>query len=720
MLRLLHLSDLHLGSKGAWALGDYDKTELIDDRQRLTRHDLLRGSLDALGARMRDAGETLDAIVVSGDVSFQGEEDGFEGLSDLLQLLGDVNPGPGRTLVVPGNHDVAWATPPDSAQRYQHFLKHIREAGYVTPLLEGIDISSDDGRDLGSPHQPLLDLGDALLVPVNSSNYCGTFEGLGSLSEADLALLRGRASSGDGPLDQLLRRFDELRLVDVCKISKGQTEALSTRLFDTDRDGRFRLRIVVLHHQLLPVNVEEELKPYETMVNLGFFREWLANNRAHLVLHGHKHSSDTYLDLPGASPLLAAGEQLGQHFVMVSSTATANREVPSEIARLVEVGSPGRLSRSISILAIPPTYPKLGWVADVFPTVGTAVVSQGQVVSRLRVFEGQSVDAVYHQLLAAFPSDSYAPINDVICRVVDGASGLTMPDGYPVPDGEDAAEWFAETVAWWQNPEPQLRPPQFNHGERIWRAAHNVDQFDLAMKELRRPATSRAVILLVDPQSRQDTLYPALCLVQLRITVGNRLDCVGYFRKQQMRAWWPINIGELAALQRKAVDHLGGLVPGEILTFSAIAIGGSDRPRVAVPRVDRWSQDKPGALWELVLATLSPEHSNRSAALEEWNRLFSDWRPGEVMERDGVPLALRGIDALADAVEICARSFPDPCADSLVSELRDLSIVNHTYFGHDSASIEDDRRQAEYRQWRPVAEHAIDRILDLVNTILRR
>jgi len=722
MLRILHLSDLHLGDAGAWPVGDYSKTELVTDKHRLTRHDMLRGTLDALADRLRERDETIDAVVVSGDVTVGAEPDGFAKLPGLLEHLGDGYPGVSKTVVVPGNHDVTWRQPPDSAERYEFFVRNMRGLGYVTPLLEGIDISSADGSSAGPAHDPILDLGDAVLIAINSSNYCGTMESAGDLSDSDLDALRVLATSGDERLGRLLDRFDSLRLVDLCKVSKGQTEALGSLLRELDVDNDFRLKIAVLHHQLLPVSVEEEVKPYETMVNLGFVRQWLSHVGVHLVLHGHKHSPRTYVDRPGASPLLIPGHQLDPGFVMVSSVATANSERPTEIARLVEITSHGDRTRSMSIVAISPTYPKLGLAHSNFTEVGHALVPQHPVQPRIRVFEGGTVNEVFQQLLAAFPAESYDTVSDVICRIVDGESCNQLPSGYPVPEGEDPEEWFSETVAWWQNPEPQLSATQFNHGERIWRYASNIDQFAAAVSELgRRPATSRAVVVLLDPRSPQDQSdrYPALALVQLRIPVGSgRLDCVGYFRKQQMRAWWPINVGELAHLQRRAVEQLGGVLPGEIVTVSALALGGSDRPRVAVPRVDRWSQDKPGALWELTLATLNPAHAEHEQSLDRWMRLFTDWRPGSQMERDGVPVALRGLDTLADAVETCARSFPNPQVEHLVGELRDLSRINHTYWSHDSDGQPDDVRREEFRLWSPTASLAIDRVLERVKVLV--
>lgn len=721
-LRILHLSDLHLGPEGAWAIGDYSKTELIDEAQRLSRHDLLRGTLDGVGQELRSRGEYLDAVIISGDVAVRGQSDGFEALGRLLGKLGDRHPGPDKTVVVPGNHDVAWGTPPDSPERYQHFLELVRAAGYVTPLLEGIDIASSDGVDLGSPRSPFLELDGAVVVAMNSANYCGTLEPLGEVTDDDLADLRAEAASGNGALGRLLQRFDQLRLVDVCRVSKGQTEALGARLRKLEEDGAFRLKIAVLHHQLLPVSLEEEVKPYETMVNLGFVRQWLADVGFDVVIHGHKHSAGAYIDLPGAPPFFGAGEYLRHRFVLVSSVATANSEPPAEIGRLIEIESPGMDTRSVTIRALSPTYPAFGFDESHGRRVAHIVVPRHRVEPRIRFFEGTTVDDVYQQLVAAFPSESYDTVPDVICRVVRGDSCHRLPAGYPVPEGEDGEEWFAETVAWWQNPEPDLQAPQFNHGERISRFASNVDQFELAMRDLAsRPQTSRGIVVLLDPREPQAAVdaYPALCLVQFRIPTGSgRLDCVAYFRKQQMRAWWPINVGELALLQRRAVEHLGGVVAGEIVTVSALALGGSDRPRVAVPRVDRWSQDQPRLLWDLALATLNIDHPRREEVALSWQRLFSDWHPRPNMERDGVPVALRGLDALADAVETCAVTFPHPQAAALVAELRDLARQNRAYWRRDSSLLDDDLRLEDFRLWQPSAVLAIDRVLARVDDIL--
>src|SRR5204863_6101217 len=120
--------------------------------------------------------------------------------------------------------------------------------------------------------------------------------------------------------------------------------------------------------------------------------------------------------------------------------------------------------------------------------------------------------------------------------------------------------------------------------------------------------------------------YPAFVLVEFSLTRRNgrrELDCFGYFRKQEMRYWWPVNVAELRLLQRDVADaldadhraHLGRLV-----TFSAIALFGTDVPRVAVTELDRLVESE-AVVWRLAAAVAFPENAGASGAFAEWQRV---------------------------------------------------------------------------------------------------
>src|SRR5919198_2295431 len=191
---LLHLSDLHLSAVDERDVtGDYKRRVIpLADRQRRRR--TLEATLRSLGEWLRDRDSDLDAIVVTGDVTYQNQLDGFELLGETLGCLGDRLPGSSRILVVPGNHDVRWETDPGTPERYERYLAHVRRKGYVTPLLEGIDLG-EGGERLAGTADPVLIATDAsfVVVALNSSNYCGVVEGLEILDEKDLERVKGMA-----------------------------------------------------------------------------------------------------------------------------------------------------------------------------------------------------------------------------------------------------------------------------------------------------------------------------------------------------------------------------------------------------------------------------------------------------------------------------------------------------------------------------------------------
>ena len=108
---LLHLSDLHLASAQAAGdvTGDY-KVDVVLPHERQRRTGAIKESLGSLGSALPPSGTALDAVVITGDVTVRGRQDGIDLLPEVLAELGDALPSPDRILVVPGNHDVVWGT----------------------------------------------------------------------------------------------------------------------------------------------------------------------------------------------------------------------------------------------------------------------------------------------------------------------------------------------------------------------------------------------------------------------------------------------------------------------------------------------------------------------------------------------------------------------------------------------------------------------------------
>jgi 3',5'-cyclic AMP phosphodiesterase CpdA len=316
MATLLHLSDLHLGEEVDEALGDY-KLEVIAQHERQTRSAALRSTLEQLGEALRSEGESIDAVIISGDVTYQGSQSGFAKLGDMLGCLGESLPDASSIMIVPGNHDVAWGTEPGSKERYEQFVKGIRaNSKYVTPMLEGIDI--DNQRHMITNEQsPVLAASDGsfVVVGLNSSDHCGVQQ------QIDAGLASAIKSVNENDDDQaaksLLHAWEQSRLYDVLRVSDGQRSVARKALTESIAPGSDPVRIAVFHHQLLPMSLEEEIKPFESIVNLAQVRDWLAHNNIDVVLHGHKHVARTYVD-----HYTALDDNTVERKVVVSSVGT--------------------------------------------------------------------------------------------------------------------------------------------------------------------------------------------------------------------------------------------------------------------------------------------------------------------------------------------------------------------------------------------------------------
>jgi hypothetical protein len=96
------------------------------------------------------------------------------------------------------------------------------------------------------------------------------------------------------------------------------------------------LRIVILHHQLLPISLDEEIKPFEALTNPAQVRDWMADSDIQLVLHGHKHVAHIYVDDYVA---FARSGNAQPRRIVVSSVGTVGLGQLSEnmVARLIRV-----------------------------------------------------------------------------------------------------------------------------------------------------------------------------------------------------------------------------------------------------------------------------------------------------------------------------------------------------------------------------------------------
>lgn len=93
MLTLLHLSDVHFVDR------DHGTQFDVDQQVR-------RALLDDIAAKPAN-GESYDAVLITGDIAYSGQQAEYnrarEFLAELFSRVGDIAP---NTFMVPGNHDI--------------------------------------------------------------------------------------------------------------------------------------------------------------------------------------------------------------------------------------------------------------------------------------------------------------------------------------------------------------------------------------------------------------------------------------------------------------------------------------------------------------------------------------------------------------------------------------------------------------------------------------
>lgn len=720
MANLLHLSDLHLRSGPADdTIGD-SKDAAIPAAMQQTSMRRIASTLEALRRDIKAEALTVDCIVLSGDVADKNDPKAYELLPAVLAPLVPALVPANRVVVVPGNHDVERGSAPSSPERWKHFVT-LRANGYVTPLLEGVDID-DHGVPLrASSPPPVLAAQDGsfVIIALNSANHCQTrlpFESKLDPHRDELARLRKSNSA----VEQLWNAWQQRGLVDLSWVGDGQQKAAAVALATAVTTAPAlpdALRIAVTHHQLFPTGPVAEIKSFETMVNLGEFLDWIADNRVDIALHGHKHSGRVF---PYEHTAFHESDiAIGYRTLVISApTAQAGYEATSPIARLITIERPQPRVSGVLVRDIPPI--QSGGVLDLAQRSARrfrldALIARGQIV-------GDDADEVHQKLLALGGDYTHLDL-PMVCRIRRGDSASTIPSQYPdVPEGvPDSQAWFAQTVEWWQDRRAG-QAATFNHGQRLQAFGGNkpasnkngLNQIDRAAEALKRKqGSSRAIAVLVDPDTdlaTDESEFPAFVLVQFAIE-GDRLDVTGYFRKQEMPHWWPINVAELGHLQTEVIQRLSDaqvMRPGTITTITSQPVSGGGVPRVAIPALDS-RVDKPNGMLELVLPLFHPTAATPDQTLASWHQAFDDWAPSASAAADGDPMPTVGLAKLTSALNDMAELYASDAARQVVDQVKLLADACRTY-----TSATDDSRTRARADWVTEVTRLRKRITDLV------
>lgn len=652
---ILHASDLHLGRGGAELLDD-DKEDFTQSDLETTQR-VFERTLGGLSHYVRDHGRPA-AAVFSGDLAVRADSSGFTAFEQLLDSHRELLPEQHENIVVvPGNHDVVWEHDPGSRERYAGFLSATRDRNCSTPLLDGIDFDAHTG-DLDSgyrdaPH--LVSLDEVLIVPINSSNWCGTIvTPRGALPHAEASALVPTGIDDDertailGKLDRLYRR-------DMARVSRWQIEALD-ELFEADGVPRSpaddpRVRIAVLHHQLLPLSTREERKAFESLVNLGLVRRVLYELGIHIVLHGHKHESGVYWDLLGDPQ--ADLNAPGRRALVISAPGRFNVDEP--VMRAIHLEGPLHAPNASVVTfrgrpsAMRNTRHDGGrrvplWTSDLDRREQASIVAA-------------TASEAYARLRSLYALRDSNELRNVVCQIDDGSDADRLPPDYPSLDVDDRDGWLKDLVDWWQSEHSELVARQlltFNHGQRIRRRwGDQVERAGRILNE--RSQSSRALIVLVAPRetgryaeddrSLNRGSFPAFVLAEF--SLGERdgatyLDAFSYFRKQEMQFWWPVNLAELRGLQEAVCREIEPRPRlGRLVTFSAVALWRETLPRVAVPLIDLFVESRPRLL-DMALALAYPTQAE-DACVRDWRDVLRDLAG---LGRDAPPKVAAGVGLL--------------------------------------------------------------------------
>lgn len=731
----MHLSDLHLADAhaGSDVTGDYKLSAVLpEERQRRTG--AIRESLNALGSALLAERTALDAVVITGDVTVQSSQEGIDLLPEVLGELGAALPPPDRILVVPGNHDVVWNTAPNSPQRYERFIK-LRDFGYRTAYLDGVDIGSAGllvAPDQ-APAEPCLVASDGsfVVIGMNTSDMCGVQTNVEPDVDAVLDEIRALMAAPGHPGDivrKLYTSWERRGLHDVPRLSALQRKvcheiARHERQQILDSGAQAPVMIAAIHHQLRPVSDAEEFKPFEGITNLGECREWLAGNDFDLLLHGHKHEERVLEDI--FVPFTAAPGSPSHRLLVVSAPTIGHGQPASNpFGRLITIDAALPRLANISFTLVPSRRAGVPMVLESLTSETHSVGNDDAI--RIGVLEGETAQEVYDKILAIQDRLDALP-RPLVCRFTHGPSALRLPANYPVIGGTPSTgsgadhghtmqDWFDATVDWWARP-VRGAAATFNHGERIrGNIISDPSQFASAISNLRaNDTTSRAVIVLIQPAAELNdptSVFPAFALVQMVIRDG-ALSMTGYFRKQEMPHWWPINAAELATLQRHALDDLAGrgnvLNAGSICMITAMPVPGRAAPRVVIPDIDRRAET-PEAFLELLAPLFYGDGSPEEMAAR-WSAVFEDWCPTEDYAVDGDPVPVLGLSRLAALAEGFTALTPEGTTQrqlgaQLVTQLHQLHSANLHYAERQGRSD----RASDHQRWRTDVELLVTQI----------
>lgn len=707
----LHITDTHLGIGSS-----SDQVDLklqVSGIKSPTRVEALSVTAILLSQRLKSEGRRLDGILFTGDAQDRSAGNGHALLREtLVDALRDVMKEHWRFVATPGNHDIPQGKEPGSPERYKNFADCWRNPknNDVAPWLDGIDSVPISGDEY-CKYRFLAPDKSWAIYPINSCNWSHTQISLPkSVEEAfdqlSLSIKQHIPDMAPELIDFLSKEIrtpvEKQLLYDMARVSQEQLAAIKPIMAADSLDHRSPLRIALLHHHLNAPSMTEEVKPFSDITNLNQLRTYLRQNKIDIVIHGHKHVESINYDYIQDHSLR---HQVDPRRILVVSGGTYSGYRDESSMRLIDIaGLPG--APRVEVEQIP--LGRLGFdlpKGEIF--TGRLWRTNGHVAGGPVVIHGTDINDVYARAVRAASEEANKamlivhldlPLPDSDAASTSG--GMPFPNSYPDPEktisvtnSHEIASWAGELVSWWQLPRSslELRIP-YIHGTRLRRFAGQLDQVKRIVSLLNSSGgTSRALAVLIDPVRDFDISgvgedFASFCLVQFRrrqgTQPGNHLDCTAYYRAQEFKHWWPINVAELRSLQIEVASKVN-CTPGRITTIAADARAVTTRSpgQVAVPIIDRWLDQAPSKLMALACQLCGDTNTSDSNIIKEWHEYLRMQRMSAdpaAFNPDGVPVAVDSLELLAAYIEV--RSSPSAAEVlKIAGKLKTLARENRNY-----------------------------------------
>ncbi len=308
-IRILHLSDIHFGSEN----NDIDiKTNLVG----VSKNDT---NINIFSNRIRDNAAGVDYVIVSGDITNGGNENGYEKFGKMVKELQNSKslPDSKHFIIVPGNHDVG----DGDKGRWEEFIR-VLKGKFIRPWLqqydERIDVLSAKLEDFLSGDYSrkaiiygriklndeeiniplLLDRNNKVLIyAFNSSIISKSKIQLNEQDDKVVETVRKYKRASKQTVE-LLKILDKELLVDPARIDPKELLLFSKLMNVICKHENMAIyhKIAVLHHPVSSYATPEEIKKFNDITNAGYFKKVLADNGFQIIMHGHKHFPGVFHD----------------------------------------------------------------------------------------------------------------------------------------------------------------------------------------------------------------------------------------------------------------------------------------------------------------------------------------------------------------------------------------------------------------------------------------